>query len=106
MNWMANATFDIFNADGGGEMIRCSGCRFPACKTHATSTASNSYHTTEECNVLRDSDLGRTVVSLTEDSLVLATVFLYRMWRLRQRDPLLFEDLYFQMDGDVTDIVS
>ena len=88
-------------------MIRCPNCNFPMCKIHATSaTASNSYHTIEECRVLRESDLGRTVVSLTEDSLELATVFLYRMWRLKQSDPTLFEDVYFQMAGDVTDIVS
>jgi hypothetical protein len=39
-------------------------------------------------------------------SLVHAAIFLSRMWSLRTLDRQLFENLYFQMAGDTTDIVS
>ena len=76
------------------------------CKSHATSADTNTFHDVKECNVFRDSNLGAGVVDLSEDSLVHCAVFLRRMWNIKNSDPELFSDLYFQMSGDTVDIVS
>jgi hypothetical protein len=56
--------------------------------------------------MLKESELGLNILDLTEDSLVHACVFLARMWNIKKDDSALFENLYFQMDGDTNDIVS
>jgi len=76
------------------------------CKLHETSTSSNKYHDSDECRMLEESGLGPNILDLTEDSLVHACIFLARMWKIKKDDSALFENLYFQMDGDTNDIVS
>jgi hypothetical protein len=56
--------------------------------------------------MLEESGLGPNILDLTEDSLVHACIFLARMWKIKKDDSALFDNLYFQMDGDTNDIVS